>query len=75
MAKKPIEIGDLVEINAATAKLQKFQSLKSCIGVVVDIIDREFKTGQKRKLARVYWSKQKGKIELKIYMHRLKRVK
>lgn len=72
---RPIEIGDLVEINAATAKLQKFQSLRFCVGVVLDIRETQLKNGHKRKIARVYWNKTGKKIELKLYTHRLKRAK
>lgn len=79
MTKKTerLKIGDLVELRAASAKLQKFYRLKSCIGVILDIKEssKTLKDGSRRNVATVFWNRQNGRVELKLYLHRLKKVK
>lgn len=70
---KPLEVGDLVELRASNKSLQKFERLGNAIGIILEIYEGQLKK-MPRKMARVHWIREKGKVEMKLYLHRLKRV-
>lgn len=70
---KPLEVGDLVELRASNKKLQKFVKLKNEIGIILEIYESKNKIDN-RKMAIVFWIRTTGKSQIKLYLHRLKRV-
>lgn len=70
---KPLEVGDLVELRASNKKLQKFARLRASIGIILEVYEGQIKK-MPRKMARVHWIREQGKLEMKLYLHRLKRV-